>query len=127
MVIRVAGANCKVLTLAEAGSLRLMFDGSFDALSAPLLRAGIEQAVGATAARTLVLDLSRLQLLDAVGARVLLTLVRETAAQGASARVTGAHGQPRTLLQLLGRDHLLTAATVNRPAKRVAPLAAAAA
>jgi anti-anti-sigma factor len=118
MVIRATGADM-VVTVRGGEAMTLVFDGSLDALSAPLLRPRLEQALAAVP-RTVLFDLTKLRLIDAAGVRTLLALLRGTRARGAAAKVAGAHGQPLALFRLLRADELISGGRAPHAASSVA-------
>jgi anti-anti-sigma factor len=78
----------------------LVLKGSLDAGSTPTLRPILERVIAAEPRRVLI-DLSRLGLLDATGLRTLRALSLICRARGVRLEVAGAHGQPLAMLQLL--------------------------
>jgi anti-sigma B factor antagonist len=80
-------------------------DGEVDRDTAPLLEAVLIAAIDDH--RRTCLDMCRVDVLDAAGARVLLTADRHATELGRDFRVRGVHGMPARVLTLLGVDHVV--------------------
>jgi anti-anti-sigma regulatory factor len=106
MTIRASDMVCRVLKRGVAGGTRLMFEGNFDAMSAPVALPMLEEAVRSEP-RHVIFDLTKLELVDASGVRALDVLFRASCGGGAFGQVVGLQGQPRTLLQLLRVNELI--------------------
>jgi anti-anti-sigma factor len=99
--------------------VRLELFGAFDAESVAVRRASFE-ALAATSARRVVLDLSGVSSLDGSGIGAISFLFKRLVARGRKLVVTGVAGQPLTLLTELGllRALGLTDTPVRAPARR---------
>lgn len=80
--------------------------GAFDAGGVSALRPAIE-ALAATAARQVVIDLSKVTSIDGSGIGAIAFLFKRLVSRGRSVVLTGAHGQPLQVLRDLGLDHVL--------------------
>ena len=80
-------------------------DGEVDRDTAPLLEAVLIAAIDDH--RRTCLDMCRVEVLDAAGARVLLAADRHATELGRDFRVRGVHGMPARVLTLLGVDRIV--------------------
>jgi anti-sigma B factor antagonist len=84
----------------------LSIGGELDALSVEELRPIIDRIEGDRPSRVLV-DLSRLRLIDSSGVGAIVSLFKKVKAYDGSLAVVGVHDQPLAILQLLHLDRVL--------------------
>jgi anti-anti-sigma factor len=91
----------------------LFIDGELDAYTVRRLLPVLDQIL--TRRRvTIIIDLSRLELIDSVGVAAIVSLFKRARRQGVSVAVVGAKSQPRAMLQLLRLDRVLCRAGEDR-------------
>lgn len=114
-------AQATTLAFASApNEARLNLWGRFDAERVVALRPALE-ALAATPARRVVLDISAVAMIDGSGLGAIAFLFKRLVASGRKLVLTGASGQPLTLLTELGLGDLLgltAAPAMCRPAPR---------
>lgn len=92
------------LTVATEGNQRhVWIEGVLDALTAPQVRVGLEQIVADNPPR-LLLDLSRLRIIDGHGIRVIVSLCERLRQTGCVFSLAGANQQPLAVLKLFKLD-----------------------
>ena len=95
------------LTIASDGTLtRVWIEGVLDALTAPGVREGLERVVAENPPRLLV-DLSRLRIIDGYGIRVIAQLCVRLRQVGCDFSLAGAQQQPLAMLKLFKLDRAL--------------------
>src|SRR4051812_8165286 len=83
----------------------LEITGTLDAVTAPDLRAVVDQLV--TERRSSVtLELSSLRLIDSSGVGVIVSLFKRIRANGGQVKITGLRDQPRAIFRLLRLDRV---------------------
>lgn len=90
----------------EAGSATLRIEGELDAVSVVELRSVIATVSSEKPSRVVV-DLSRLRLIDSSGVGAIVALFKAVRAYGGSLGVVGVHDQPLAILRLLRLDRVL--------------------
>ena len=88
------------------GACLIRLTGRFDASALPAL----EGAIGAGPHRDLVLDLEALTFMDGAAWVALTRLENRVRNWGRDLRLVNAHGRIRTIFELTGTEHLLSAA-----------------
>jgi anti-sigma B factor antagonist len=78
----------------------LRFVGALDAFTVPGERARLD-AVAEARPREIMIDFSRLEVLDSAGVHALVTLHKRVTAQGGKVVIVHAHDQPLAVLELL--------------------------
>jgi anti-anti-sigma factor len=92
------------LSIAHEGTLtRVWIEGVLDALTAPQVREALDRMVDEKPARVL-LDLSRLRIIDGHGIRVITQLCARLRQLGCEYSVAGAQQQPLAVLKLFNLD-----------------------
>jgi anti-sigma B factor antagonist len=89
------------------GAFELAIIGELDAISAPTLRSVIG-TIGEDRPSKVIVDLSRLRLIDSSGVGALVALFKMVKAYRGSMAVVGAHDQPLAIFRLLQLDRVLT-------------------
>jgi anti-sigma B factor antagonist len=90
----------------DTGSTTLRIEGELDAISVVDLRPVISKISGDKPAQVLV-DLSRLRLIDSSGVGAIVALFKAVRAYGGSLGVVGVRDQPLAILRLLHLDRVL--------------------
>lgn len=83
----------------------LEIDGTLDAVTAPDLRAVVDQLVN-DRCKSVVLELSSLRLIDSSGVGVIVSLFKRVRANGGQVKITGLRDQPRAIFRLLRLDRV---------------------
>ena len=96
----------------ENGSSVLGIEGELDALSVVELRAIIDR-IGKDRPPHVVVDLSRLRLIDSSGVGALVALFKVIRAYGGDMVVDGVRDQPLAILRLLRLDRVLVRETAR--------------
>jgi anti-sigma B factor antagonist len=92
------------LSIATDGTLtRIWIEGVLDALTAPEVREGLDRIVAGKPPRVIV-DLSRLRIIDGHGIRLLTNLSARLRQIGCEFSVAGAQQQPLAVLRLFKLD-----------------------
>ena len=92
------------LVVATEGNVRRVWiEGVLDALTAPQVREGLDRIVTDNPPR-LLLDLSRLRIIDGHGIRVILQLCERLRQTGCVFSLAGANQQPLAVLKLFKLD-----------------------
>ena len=92
------------LSVATDGTqLRVWIEGVLDALTAPEVREGLDRIVAGRPPRLMV-DLSRLRIIDGHGVRLIANLGARLRQMGCEFSVAGAQQQPLAMLRLLKLD-----------------------
>lgn len=81
----------------------LSLGGQLDALSAPELLPTIDKIV-AEKPKSIVVDLSELELIDSSGVAAIVALYKRSRTVGGKVKVTGARDQPLAIFKLLRMD-----------------------
>lgn len=93
------------------GTLVLAIAGELDAVTVPELRSAIDQIVaeaqGTESHKRVVVNLSRLHLIDSSGIGAVVSLYKRVRAAGSDVEVTGLHGQPLVIFRLLRLDAMM--------------------
>ncbi|HVR61392.1 MAG TPA: STAS domain-containing protein [Polyangia bacterium] len=121
----------------NGGETRVFIEGVLDAVTVSEVRPSLE-AVVAERSKRVVVDLSRLRLIDSCGVGALVAIYKKARANDTSFAVSGANQQPLAVLKLLNLDRVLGKGTVregltrapignDRPADHLAPVAKVAA
>lgn len=82
---------------------KIAIDGSLDINSAPELAAKIDEIVAKRPDKVLV-DLSKLDLIDSSGVAALVKLYKNVRSGGGTVTITGARDQPLAIFKLLRMD-----------------------
>jgi anti-sigma B factor antagonist len=90
----------------RSGRLTVRFEGALDALTVSDLREVIAEVL-AERPNDVVVDLGLVTLLDSSGVGAIVSLFKRLNAQGGAMRLTGAHGQPLAVLELLKLDAIM--------------------
>ena len=85
----------------------LSISGSLDAITAPQIRAVVDELVEGKR-RKVVVDLAGLDLIDSSGVAVLVALYKRIRALGGTVTVTGARDQPLAIFRLLRMDRVFS-------------------
>ena len=93
-------------TTKETNHIVLRIEGELDSLSVTDLRPAIDQLVADLHPSVLV-DLTKLRLIDSSGVGSIVSLYKRVRAQGGSVVVRGAREQPLAILRLLRLDKVL--------------------
>jgi anti-sigma B factor antagonist len=91
---------------AQNGVSVLQIEGELDALSVVELRPLISQ-IGEERPKEMVVDLSRLRLIDSSGVGAIVSLFKVVRANGGNLVVDGVRDQPLAILRLLRLDRVL--------------------
>lgn len=83
----------------------LEIDGTLDAVTAPDLRAVVDQLVNERR-KSVTLELSSLRLIDSSGVGVIVSLFKRIRANGGQVRINGLRDQPRAIFRLLRLDRV---------------------
>lgn len=81
----------------------IQISGKLDVLTAPEMAPIIEDLV-AEQRRLVIVDLSKLELIDSSGVAVIVGLYKRVRAAGGEVKVTGARDQPLAIFKLLRMD-----------------------
>ena len=92
----------------DGGETRVFIEGVLDAVTVSEVRPSLE-AVVAEQPRRVVVDLSRLRLIDSCGVGALVAIYKKARANDCSLSVAGANQQPLAILKLLNLDRVLSA------------------
>ncbi len=96
------------LSVAHEGTLtRVWIEGVLDALTAPQVREALDRIVDEKPPRVL-LDLSRLRIIDGHGIRVIAQLCTRLRQVGCEFSLAGAQQQPLAVLKLFNLDRAIT-------------------
>ena len=106
----------------DGGETRVFIEGVLDAVTVTEVRPSLE-AVVAKQPRRVVVDLSRLRLIDSCGVGALVAIYKKARANDTSFAVSGANQQPLAILKLLNLDRVLG----NGTGRDISPRAPAAA
>lgn len=90
----------------QRGVSVLRIEGELDALSVVELRPTISQ-ISEERPKQMVVDLSRLRLIDSSGVGAIVSLFKQVRANGGSMVVEGVRDQPLAILRLLRLDRVL--------------------
>ncbi|HEX3695270.1 MAG TPA: STAS domain-containing protein [Polyangia bacterium] len=91
----------------DGGETRVFIEGVLDAVTVSEVRPSLE-AVVARQPRRVVVDLSRLRLIDSCGVGVLVAIYKKARANDCGFALTGACQQPLAILKLLNLDRVLS-------------------
>jgi anti-sigma B factor antagonist len=94
----------------DGGETRVYIEGVLDAVTVTEVRPSLEAAV-ARQPRRVVVDLSRLRLIDSCGVGALVAIYKKARANDTSFAVAGANQQPLAILKLLNLDRVLAGGT----------------
>jgi anti-sigma B factor antagonist len=83
----------------------LTIDGTLDAVTAPDLRAVVDQLVSEHR-MSVTLELSALRLIDSSGVGVIVSLFKRIRANGGQVKIVGLRDQPRAIFRLLRLDRV---------------------
>jgi anti-sigma B factor antagonist len=89
----------------EGDETTLEIDGTLDAVTAPDLRAVVEQLVNERR-KSVTLELSSLRLIDSSGVGVIVSLFKRMRANGGQVKIVGLRDQPRAIFRLLRLDRV---------------------
>jgi len=98
--------DISVQRFEDGGETRLFIEGVLDAVTVSAVRPTLEAAV-AEHHRPVVVDLSRLRLIDSCGVGALVEVYKKARANDCPFEVSGACQQPLAILKLLHLDHEL--------------------
>lgn len=94
------------ISAGDSGATRISIVGELDIISAPELRAAVDDLLAGKPARVEV-DLSALRLLDSSGVGALVSLYKRVSAQGGQVIMSGLRDQPLAIFRLLRLDRVL--------------------
>lgn len=83
----------------------LEIDGTLDAVTAPELRAVVDDLVNERR-KSVTLELSSLRLIDSSGVGVIVSLFKRIRANGGQVKIVGLRDQPRAIFRLLRLDRV---------------------
>lgn len=83
----------------------LEIDGTLDAVTAPEIRAVVDQLV-TERRRSVTLELTSLRLIDSSGVGVIVSLFKRIRADGGQVKINGLRDQPRAIFRLLRLDRV---------------------
>lgn len=83
----------------------LEIDGTLDAVTAPEIRAVVDQLV-TERRRSVTLELTSLRLIDSSGVGVIVSLFKRIRADGGQVKIVGLRDQPRAIFRLLRLDRV---------------------
>jgi len=83
----------------------LEIEGTLDAVTAPELRAVVDQLVNEKRP-AVTLELSSLRLIDSSGVGVIVSLFKRIRANGGQVKIVGLRDQPRAIFRLLRLDRV---------------------
>lgn len=83
----------------------LHIEGTLDAVTAPELRAVVDQLVS-DRRPSVTVELSQLRLIDSSGVSVIVNLFKRIRANGGQAKIVGLRDQPRAIFRLLRLDRV---------------------
>jgi anti-sigma B factor antagonist len=89
----------------EGEETTLEIEGTLDAVTAPDLRAMVDQLVSERR-KSVTLELSSLRLIDSSGVGVIVALFKRIRAHGGQVRIVGLRDQPRAIFRLLRLDRV---------------------
>ncbi len=105
LVQRGVTTTMKYLRTDEGEETILQIEGTLDAVTAPELRAVVDELVDQK--RPLVtLDLGALKLIDSSGVGVIVSLFKRLRPLGGQVRIVGLRDQPRAIFRLLRLDRV---------------------
>ena len=90
---------------AAGGETLLTIEGALDAMSTPELRPVIEEIIAESTDRVVV-DLSKLRLIDSSGVGAIVSLYKRVRARGGQVTVRGLRDQPLAIFRLLRLDRV---------------------
>jgi anti-sigma B factor antagonist len=83
----------------------LEIEGTLDAVTAPDLRAVVDQLVNERR-KSVTLELASLRLIDSSGVGVIVSLFKRIRANGGQVKIVGLRDQPRAIFRLLRLDRV---------------------
>jgi len=89
----------------EGDETILEIDGTLDAVTAPDLRAVVDELVNQQR-KAVTLDLTSLRLIDSSGVGVIVSLFKRMRNNGGQVRIVGLRDQPRAIFRLLRLDRV---------------------
>lgn len=87
--------------ITECEDLVLTLYGEFDALGSAEIRDELESVVAQSSPEHVFLDLQNVVFIDSSGVGAIVFLYKRLRENSRQLKITGAHGQPRELLELL--------------------------
>ncbi|WP_163132868.1 STAS domain-containing protein [Agarivorans sp. Alg241-V36] len=96
------------LDTSNQGNLTASIFGAFDAESCSEHKASFENICNEAASKLVVVNMSRVDFLDASGIGALVFMFKRINAAGGQLVLLGAQQQPRDLLVMLRVDHIIT-------------------
>ena len=87
--------------ITECKDLIIKLDGEFDALGSAEIRLELEKLAHQSSPEYVFLDLQNVSFIDSSGVGAIVFLYKRLKENQRKLRITGAHGQPRELLELL--------------------------
>lgn len=99
----------------DGGETRVFIEGVLDAVTVSDVRPALE-AVIADQPQRLIVDLSRLRLIDSCGVGTLVAMYKSARARGCTFTVVGAAQQPLAILKLLNLDRVLGSSAIREAA-----------
>src|SRR5438309_1861771 len=91
----------------DGGETRVFIEGVLDAVTVSEVRPALEAVIARQPSRVVV-DLSRLRLIDSCGVGALVAVYKKARAGGISFSIAGATQQPLAILKLLNLDRVLS-------------------
>ena len=87
--------------ITESEDLIIELHGDFDALGSTEIRSELEKLAHQSSPEYVFLDLQNVSFIDSSGVGAIVFLYKRLKENQRKLRITGAHGQPRELLELL--------------------------
>ncbi len=91
----------------QNNDLVIKLDGEMDALGCCNIRPELEQITESEASNNVVLDLSLVSFLDSSGVGAIVFLYKRLKARQRKLEISGVHGQPQELMELLRIDKVI--------------------
>ncbi len=93
----------------EGDGVRIVLDGTLDALNASELRPLLDELV-VDRKKSITLDLTRLRMIDSSGIGALVSLLKRVRAYGGDLQVAGLRDQPLAIFKLLQLERVFSQA-----------------
>ncbi len=115
----------EIKTTVQGRTAVLAISGELDEFTAPDLRRECDWIVASVKPSRLVLDLKDLSLINSIGVGVIISLFKANRANGGAFEMSGLHGQPEMIFQVLRLDQVFgrkkTEEAADPPAPATAP------
>jgi anti-anti-sigma factor len=89
------------LIVTDCGDLIIELHGEFDALGSTEIRPTLEDLLQSAGPEYVFLDMQNVSFIDSSGVGAIVFLYKRLKENSRKLRISGAHGQPRELLELL--------------------------